>query len=37
VDEDGRLQGIVTLDDLLVFLGNQLSDALEVISAQSRR
>jgi len=37
VDEDGSLQGIVTLDDLLVFLGNQLSDALEVISAQSRR
>ena len=37
VDDDGRLQGIVTLDDLLVFLGNKLSDALEVISAQSRR
>ena len=37
VDEDGTLQGIVTLDDLLVFLGNQQADALEVISAQSRR
>jgi len=37
VDEDGTLQGIVTLDDLLVFLGNQQSDALEVINAQSRR
>jgi CBS domain-containing protein len=37
VDEEGILQGIVTLDDLLVFMGNQLSDALEVISAQSRR
>jgi len=37
VDADGSLQGIVTLDDLLVFLGTKLSDALEVISAQSRR
>ncbi|MFB6179018.1 MAG: CBS domain-containing protein [Halorientalis sp.] len=37
VDDDGALKGIVTLDDLLVFLGNQMSDALEVISAQIRR
>lgn len=37
VDEDGALQGIVTLDDLLVFLGEQLSSAFEVINAQSRR
>lgn len=37
VDEENALQGIITLDDLLVFLGNQLEDALEVISAQSRR
>lgn len=37
VDDDGYLQGIVTLDDILVFLGAQLDSALEVISAQSRR
>ena len=37
VDDDGKLQGIVTLDDLLVFFGNKLSDSLKVISAQSRR
>lgn len=37
VDEDGNLQGIVTLDDLLVFFGTQLSDAFEIINSQTRR
>ncbi|WP_169302489.1 CBS domain-containing protein [Halorientalis salina] len=37
VDEDDTLQGIVTLDDLLVFLGNQQADALSVINAQIKQ
>lgn len=37
VDENETLQGIVTLDDLLVFLGNQQADALTVINAQIKQ
>lgn len=37
VDEEGRLQGIVTLDDLLVVLGGELQQAVEVIRHQSPR
>lgn len=37
VDDDGTLQGIVTLDDLLVLLGGELNNAIEVIREQSPR
>jgi len=37
VDDDGALQGIVTLDDVLVFLGTELERATSVIEAQSPR
>lgn len=37
VDEDGTLEGIVTLDDLLVLLGKELENATEIIQSQSPR
>jgi CBS domain-containing protein len=37
VDDAGNLQGIVTLDDVLVLLGNQLDSALDVVAAQTSR
>ncbi|WP_313696187.1 CBS domain-containing protein [Halorarum halobium] len=37
VDADGRLEGIVTLDDVLVLLGSKLDDAAAIIRAQSPR
>jgi len=37
VDDDGTLQGIVTLDDLLVLLDGELHKAVEVIREQSPR
>jgi CBS domain-containing protein len=37
VDEDGSLEGIVTLDDLLVFLGKKIQSATEIIQSQSPR
>jgi len=37
VDDEGALQGVVTLDDLLVLLGGAVGDAVEVISAQIER
>jgi|GEM_PF-246826 len=37
VDAEGTLEGIVTLDDLLVLLGGELHEALEVIREQSPR
>jgi len=37
VDEDGKLEGIVTLDDLVVLLASELNTAAEVIEAQSPR
>ena len=37
VEEDGSLQGIVTLDDILVLLGNELNNATQVIEQQSPR
>lgn len=37
VDENGVLQGIITLDDLLVLLGNELQKATDIIQAQSPR
>jgi CBS domain-containing protein len=37
VDENGSLAGIVTLDDLLVLLSDELSAAANVIEAQSSR
>ena len=35
VDEDGRLEGIVTLDDILVLLSTELHDVADIIKAQS--
>lgn len=35
VDEDGTLDGIVTLDDLLVFLGTEIQMASDLIQAQT--
>lgn len=37
VDEDGSLEGIVTLDDILVLLGAELEHATSIIRAQSPR
>lgn len=37
VDEDGKLEGIVTLDDLLVLLATELDTAAEIIKNQSPR
>lgn len=37
VNEEGTLQGIVTLDDLLILLGTSISDAAEIIAAQADR
>lgn len=37
VDDDGKLEGIVTLDDILVLLGTELGNAVEVIQDQSPR
>jgi CBS domain-containing protein len=37
VDDDGELEGIVTLDDVLVLLGSELGKAAEIIKAQSPR
>lgn len=37
VDDEGTLQGIVTLDDVLVLLGTELKSAVDVIQAQSPR
>lgn len=37
VDEDDTLQGIVTLDDIVVLLSTELSNASEVIRDQSAR
>lgn len=37
VNEDGQLEGIVTLDDILVLLGSALHEATEIIKAQSPR
>lgn len=34
VDEDGTLEGIVTLDDLLVLLGKEIQSATEIIKSQ---
>ncbi len=35
VDEDGELQGIVTLDDLIATIGEQLDNVSDTIEAQS--
>lgn len=35
VDEDGTLTGIVTLDDLVAMIGEQLDDVAETIESQS--
>lgn len=37
VSEDGALEGIVSLDDILVLLGSELNNATEVIQQQSPR
>jgi len=37
VDEDGKLQGIVTLDDAIVLLGTELGNVAETIQAQIDR
>lgn len=37
VDEEGALEGIVTLDDILVLLGAELRNAVDIIEAQSPR
>lgn len=37
VDENDALQGVVTLDDVLVLLGTELENAAEVIQSQSPR
>lgn len=37
VDDEGTLQGIVTLDDALVLLGSEFSNVAETIQAQSPR
>jgi CBS domain-containing protein len=36
IDEEGALQGIVTMDDLLVFFCGQFDDMIEVVAAQRR-
>jgi CBS domain-containing protein len=37
VDDEGKLEGIVTLDDLLVLLGSELGKAADIIKTQSPR
>lgn len=37
VDQDGKLQGIVTLDDILILFGNQLQNAVDIIGTQAER
>jgi len=37
VDEDDTLVGIITLDDILVLLGEELQDSTEIIKSQSPR
>ena len=37
VDENGTLEGIVALDDILVLLGTELGNATEIIREQSPR
>ncbi|WP_161973162.1 CBS domain-containing protein [Halostella litorea] len=37
VDDDGRLSGILSLDDVLVVLADELSSAVDVIESQSPR
>lgn len=37
VDEEGNLQGIITLDDLLVLLGTELEKAASIVQSQSPR
>lgn len=37
VDDEGNLQGIITLDDILVLFGEKIQDATEVIEAQAPR
>jgi CBS domain-containing protein len=37
VDDSGHLQGIITLDDILVLLGSELNKAGETIKGQSPR
>lgn len=37
VGDDGTLEGIVTLDDILVLLGAELGNATSIIKAQSPR
>ena len=37
VDEDGELEGIVTLDDILVLLGTEMQNATDIIQTQSPR
>ena len=37
VDDEGRLQGIVTLDDVIVLLGSELNNAAETIRSQIPR
>lgn len=37
VDENGSLEGIVTLDDLLVLLGSEFQNAADIIQSQSSR
>jgi CBS domain-containing protein len=37
VDENGALEGIVTLDDIIVLLGTELGNVADIIRAQSPR
>jgi CBS domain-containing protein len=37
VDDNGALQGIVTLDDVLVLLGTELNNATQIVQSQSPR
>lgn len=37
VDDDGTLEGIVTLDDILVFLSDELANVTSIFRAQSPR
>lgn len=37
VDDDGALEGIVSLDDILVLLGAEMQNAVEIIQEQSPR
>lgn len=37
VDEDGTLQGIVTLDDILIVLGTEVENATQIIREQVSR